>query len=201
MHMTKRALMSAAFSCFAMAPLLCAQAAEQDYTLDPTHAHVVWMVNHFGFSNPSGSFSNLSGSVVLDEQKPENSKVSITIDLASVMTGVPKLDEHLRSKDFFDVAKYANATFVSDSVLLSGTDTAKVHGKLMLHGVTKPVTLVVKLNKIGESPVSKKKTAGFSATTTLKRSDFNISFGLPGISDEVKINIEAEAVLTSHDKQ
>ncbi len=171
-------------------------AAEADeYELDPSHTSVVWSVSHFGFSSPSGKFSNLTGKLMLDEQKPENSSVNITIDTASVMTGVPKLDEHIRSKDFFDIEKYANATFVSDSVVLSGPDSAKVAGKLTLHGVTKPVTLDVKMNKIGESPVTKKKTAGFSASTHFKRSDFNMTYGLPGVADDVKVSIESEAVL------
>lgn len=200
MMLKKTATLAAAFALFALTTAFHAQAQADEYDLDPSHTNIVWSVNHFGFSSPSGKFANVSGKLILDEQKPENSSVKVTIDTASVISGVPKLDAHLRSKDFFDVEKFANATFVSDSVVLSGTDSAKVQGKLTLHGVTKPVTLDVKLNKIGESPVTKKKTAGFTASTTLKRSDFNMSYGLPGLADEVKLDIQSEAVLIQQAK-
>ncbi|MBY0406144.1 MAG: YceI family protein [Rickettsiales bacterium] len=193
----KFAALSVVFSILMMTSALPAYAEPEEYDIDPSHTSVVWSVNHFGFSTPSGKFAHLSGRVMLDEQEPENSSVSITIDTASVISGVAKLDEHLRGKDFFEVEKYAKATYISDSVVLSGTNKAKVKGKLTLHGVTKPVTLDVVLNKIGESPVTKKKTAGFTATAKLKRSDFNMTYGLPGVADEVQLNIESEAVLVS----
>jgi polyisoprenoid-binding protein YceI len=172
-----------------------ALAAEEKYTLDPTHTNITWSANHFGFSNPSGKFSKVEGTLTLDEAKPEASKVNVTITPASVITGVEKLDEHLRTDAFFDVAKFPTATFVSDKVDVTGKGTAKITGNLTLHGVSKPVVLDVTLNKIGENPISKKKTAGFSASTTILRSDFGINYALPGVSDEVKIKIEAEVNL------
>ncbi len=192
MMMNKNIVRSAVFSLVVL-PALAAQAEPQTYTVDPSHTSIVWSVNHFGFSSPSGKFGNVSGELILDEQKPENSSVKITVDTASVISGVPKLDDHMKSKDFFDVAKFANATFVSTKVVLSGTDTAKVDGNLTLHGVTKPLTLDVKLNKIGDSPVTKKKTAGFTASTVIKRSEFNMTYGLPGLADDVTLNIQSEA--------
>lgn len=195
MMLKKTATVIAAFSVMMLTSAFHAEAEADEYDLDPTHTSVVWSVNHFGFSTPSGKFGRVVGKLILDEQKPENSKLNVTVDTASVISGVTKLDEHLKGKDFFDVEKFAKASFVSDSVVLSGTESAKVTGKLTLHGVTKPLTLDVKLNKIGESPVTKKKTAGFTASTTLKRSDFNMSYGLPGLADEVKLNIQSEAVL------
>jgi polyisoprenoid-binding protein YceI len=169
-----------------------AQAASVAYQLDPTHTAVVWHINHMGFSNPSGKWM-AQGKLDLDEAKLQDSKVNVIINVADIVTGVPKLDEHLRTADFFDVAKFPIATFVSDKVNVTGKDTANVHGMLTLHGVTKPVTLQVKLNKVGVSPVNQKQTAGFTAFTTIKRSDFGISKYLPGLSDEVKLEIEAEA--------
>ena len=166
--------------------------AADTYTLDPTHTSVVWSINHFGFSNPWGKFSMITGTLNLDEQKPELSKVTVTVPVANNLTGIPKLDEHLASKDFFDVATYPTATFVSDKVMLTGKSTATVDGTLTLHGVSKPETLYVTLNKIGEN-MMKKKTAGFSATATIKRSDFGINTYLPMLGDEVKLFIESEA--------
>jgi polyisoprenoid-binding protein YceI len=169
-----------------------AQAAPQTFTLDPMHTSVVWTINHFGFSNPSGKFSLVAGSLTLDEAAPQNSKVNATITIANLFTGIDKLDEHLKSKDFFDATQFPTATFESTSVEVTGKDTAKVTGNLTLHGVTKPVVLNVKLNKIGES-FMKKHTAGFSITTVLKRSDFGMTAYLPALSDEVPISIESEA--------
>ncbi len=171
---------------------LSAQAAPVTYQLDPTHTAVVWHINHMGFSNPSGKWM-AQGTLDLDADKLQDSKVNVTINVTDIVTGIPKLDEHLRTPDFFDAAKFPTATFVSDKVDVTGKDTAQVHGMLTVHGVTKPVTLQVKLNKVGVSPVSQKQTAGFTAFTTIKRSDFGITKYLPALGDEVKLEIEAEA--------
>ncbi len=173
---------------------LVAEAEPQTYTLDPGHTYVLWHINHFGFSNPSGKWM-ADGTLILDEAKPQDSKLNVNIHLAGLTTGIPKLDEHLNSPDFFDATKFPVATYVSDKVVLTGKDTAKVYGNLNVHGISKPVILDVKLNKIGVSPITQKKTAGFTATAELNRSDFGISKYLPGLGDAVKINIEAEADL------
>ncbi len=182
-----------AVSALALSLAASAQAAET-YKLDPYHTQVVWSINHFGFSNPSGKFASIDGTLILDEAKPENSKVEATITIANLFTGIEKLNEHLLGDTFFDAKKFPTATFASDKVEVTGKDTAKVTGNLTLHGVTKPVVLDVTLNKIGENMMHKK-TAGFSASTTLKRSDFGISSYLPGLGDDVKIGIESEANL------
>ncbi len=168
--------------------------AAETYTLDPTHTYVLWHINHFGFSNPSGKWM-AEGTLVLDEAKPQNSKVTATIHMNELSTGLAKLDEHLKDKDFFDVAQFPTATFTSQKVVMTGKDSATVSGTLTLHGVTKPVTLHVKLNKAGMSPITNKKTVGFTATAELKRSDFDIKAYLPNLGDNVKINIESEASL------
>jgi polyisoprenoid-binding protein YceI len=163
-----------------------------DYILDNTHSYVLFHINHFGFSNPSGKWM-VDGTVALDKDKPQNSKVDVTIQLATLTTGVPLLDTHLKSKEFFDTDQYPTATFVSDKVTMEGKDKAKVHGILTLHGVSKPVTLAVTLNKIGTNPITEKETAGFSATAKLKRSDFDITNFLPSVGDDVVLDIQAEA--------
>ena len=173
---------------------MSAAKAADIYTIDPNHTSVVWTINHFDFSHPWGKFALISGSLTLDDQAPQNSKVSVTIPVSSLFTGIDKLDEHLKSKDFFDAATYPTATFVSSKVTPTGKDTATVDGTLTMHGVAKPETLSVTLNKIGEN-MFKKKTAGFSATATVKRSDFGITTYLPGLGDEVKLFIESEANL------
>jgi len=171
------------------------QAAET-YTLDPSHTYVLWHISHFGFSNPSGKwFAN--GTLLLDEANPQNSKVNVTINMASIDSGIKELDDHLKGKLFFDVAKYPTATFVSNKVTLTGKNTAKVNGILTLRGIAKPITLDVTLNKTGINPINNKQTAGFSATAQLKRSDFDINALLPGLGDDVALNIETEASKTT----
>lgn len=162
------------------------------YTLDASHSYVDWQISHFGFSHPSGKWY-ANGTLELDKDKPQDSKVNVTINVADMVTGIPKLDEHLKGEEFFDVAKYPTATFVSDKVTVTGEDTAKVQGMLTLHGVTKPVTLNVKLNRLATSPITNKMTAGFSATAEIKRSDFGIKAFLPNLGDDVKLKIEVEA--------
>lgn len=166
------------------------------YTLDPSHSYVLFHINHFGFSNPSGKWF-VNGTLALDEAHPQNSKVDVTIKIADMDTGIAELDKHLKSPLFFDADKYPTATFVSNKVTLTGKHSAKVQGMLTVHGVTKPVTLDVTLNRIGINPIDNIKTAGFTASTKIKRSDFGMTALLPGLGDEVKVNIEAEGKLAS----
>lgn len=187
---------AAVLSALYLSTPLSANAADK-YNFDPNHTAVIWQANHFGFSNPSGRFMGIEGVLTLDEKKPENSSVIATIPTGNIVTGIDKFNEHLKSKDFFNVTEFPNATFVSSKIELSGKEIAKVHGTLTLLGVSKAVILNVKLNKIGDNPIIKKRTAGFSASTTIKRSDFGMNYALPGVSDEVQITIETEANLAS----
>lgn len=173
---------------------LPAQAANT-YKFDPHHTSVLWTANHFGFSNPSGKFSEVEGDLILDEKNPSKSQVNVTIKMTNLFTGYGNFDNHLKSADFFNIEKYATATFVSKKVVITGKNTAKITGDLTLVGVTKPITLNAKLNKIDISPISQKKTAGFTATAVIKRSDFGIDYAVPSVSDNVKLLIEAEAGL------
>lgn len=173
-------------------PMQFASAAVENYTFDTAHTYVLWHINHFGFSNPSGKWY-ANGTLAFDDAKPQDSKVTVKIDVASLDTGNPELDKHLKSANFFDVKQFPDATFVSNKVTKTGKNSAKVQGLLTLHGVTKPITLNILLNKTGENPITNKMTMGFSATGKLKRSDFGMNSFLPGLSDDVTLNIEAEA--------
>jgi polyisoprenoid-binding protein YceI len=167
--------------------------AADTYELDPTHTYVSWRINHLGFSTQTGKWY-ATGSLVLDKDHPENSKVNASIKIGDMVTGLPDLDEHLKGKDFFDVAQFPTATFVSNKVEMLGTGKAKVYGTLTLHGIKKPSILMVTLNKAGENPISHKTEAGFSATTSLKRSDFGMKTYLPMLGDDIDLTIEAEAL-------
>ena len=156
------------------------------YAVDSGHTQVAWTLNHLGFSLYHGLFGNPTGSLTLDPAKPNASTLTISFPIANVATTSDKLNQHLMSADFFDAAKFPTATFTSTKVTASGT-SATVVGNLTLKGVTKPVTLAVKFTGAGANPMSKAVTVGFSATGTVKRSDFGISYGVPAVGDQVDL--------------
>ncbi len=168
-------------------------ADDNQYKIEPNHTSVVWFTSHFGFSNPSGKFTDIDGVITFDEKAPEKSALDVTIKIASLVTGLPKFDDHLKSDDFFDVKKFPTAKFVSKKVKVTGKNKAKVEGDLTMHGVTKPVTLNVKFNKVGANPLSNLQTIGFSATAVITRSEFGLDYAVPGVADAVNLVIEAEA--------
>ncbi len=170
-----------------------AVAESEKYQIESNHAFVSWSASHFGFSKQMGKFSDLNGEILLDREAPQNSSVNVTIKTESLATGLPRFDKHLKSADFLDVDKYPTAQFVSKKVKLIGKNKAKVEGDLTLHGITKSVILDVKINKIGTSIVTQKETVGFSAVTSINRSEFGIDYGVPGVSDQVDFVIEVEA--------
>ena len=171
------------------------QAAPVTYTLDPGHTMVLFSWNHFGFSNPTANLNQVDGTLVYDEAAPTKATVDVTLPLSGLDTFVPKLDEHLKSADFLDAAKYPTVTFKSTKVTSAGKDKLKVTGDLTVHGVTKPVTLDVTVNKVGPHPMMKVQTAGFDATATIKRSDFGVGAYVPNVSDEIKIRITTEGAV------
>lgn len=181
-------------SLFLAAGLLSTSVLAADYQLDPTHTSVTATWNHFGFSNPTASFSDVSGSLSFDDKNPEKSSVSVSIPVKTVDTRVPALtEEFLNEADYFDVAKYPTATFRSTKVTAKGANQYDVAGELTIKGVTKPVVLHAVLNKQGEHPMTKKAAIGFNASTVIKRTDFNMGKYAPYVSDEVTLTITTEA--------
>lgn len=166
------------------------------YTADAGHSLVAWKVNHFGFNDYFGLFGDVTGTLELDPANPSAAKVSVKIPVAKVVTVNQGLTAHLlkpaaegKSADFFGAAP-ADATFVSTSVA-PGADgmSAKITGDLTLNGVTKPVTVDATFAGAGTNPFSKAATLGFHGKAALKRSDFNIKYGLPFVSDDVMLDI------------
>lgn len=179
--------------CSALAAASAGACAAQKYDIDQNHTYITFSYSHFGFSNPVGKLEKISGDLQLDTADLTKSSVSVTLPLDGLHTGVPKLDDHLRSPDFFDAAKYPDITFKSTKVEKVGTDGLKITGEMTAHGVTKPVVLDAKINKIGDNPMLKKASAGFEADTTLKRSDFGVDKYAPGVSDEVRVHISLDS--------
>lgn len=166
----------------------------EKYIIESPHTQIGFTVNHLGFSNSTGKFLDYSGSFLLDRMDLSKSSVEVTIKTASLDMGNALWNEHMSAADFFNVAVFPTMTFKSTSVDLTGEDTADVTGDLTLLGVTKPVVLKVKHNKSGPHPFGDKFVAGFDATTTIKRSDFGMTEGVPMVGDDVYINISTEGI-------
>jgi len=166
--------------------------AAETYQLEKTHVDLLFSIDHAGFTEKHGSFRELDATLNYDAQKPENSQISVTVNTGSVDTGFPARDTDLKSEKFLDVAKYPEMRFVSTQVTVDADKTLRINGQLTLHGVTKPFTLHAKLNKAAPNPFDRRPTLGFSATGSLKRSDFGISTYLPMIGDVVTLTIDAE---------
>lgn len=177
--------------CVCAAP---AFAAGQKFAIDPYHTQVHFSWNHMGFSNPGASIEVSKGMLVWNDKEPGKSSVRVSMPVASIDTQVPALNGIFQTK-FFESEKYPTASFESTQVQRVGvSDHYVVKGKLTLHGVTRPVTLEVTLNKVGESPMLKAPAIGFDATTTIKRSAFGLGQYVPLVSDQVQIRITAEGV-------
>jgi len=179
---------------FALLTSGMAQAAET-YKMDTegSHAFIQFKIQHLGFSWLLGRFNTFDGEFVLDQKNIENSKVKVTIDVASVDSNHGERDKHLRGKDFFEVAKYPEATFVSTRVEKTGEKTAKITGDFTLKGVTKPVTLDAEYIGGGKDPWGGYRQ-GFEATTQLKLKDFGIDYNLGPASEVVDIYISVEGI-------
>jgi polyisoprenoid-binding protein YceI len=161
------------------------------YSLDPNHGRIVWNVIHHGLSIWYGDFAKPTGTAVLDPKNPAADSVDITIPTASVSTTNAKLDGELKSPVWFDADKFPTIHFKSTKVVPTGPASADVTGDLTFHGVTKPVLLEVKFRAAGSDGMSTRYNVGFDAKTRIKRSDFGVLANLPGIGDDVHIDISA----------
>ena len=183
---------------FALATALALASASvyaTTYTLEPDYTQGVFRWNHLGFSSPAAQFSQGTGTLEFEPADPTRASVNVMIPLSTFNTGVPALDEDFRSSDFFDTARFPSATFKSTRVERGGMkDQLKITGELNLHGVTKPVTLDVRIIKIGTNPRTSLPTVGFEAMTTLQRSDFGLGKYVPQVSDEIQMQIIVQAV-------
>ena len=179
---------------FAIASIATISVAKPvDYTIDPTHTATVFTWNHFGFSTPSANFSDIQGTISVDNAKPANSAVNVTIPLSSLNTNVKALDDHLKAADFFDAEKYPNITFKSTKVQAVGQNKYKITGDLTVKNVTKPVVLDAVLNKQGVHPMTRAESIGFNATTSFDRSAFGVGAYVPNVGDKITVNITTEA--------
>jgi polyisoprenoid-binding protein YceI len=176
-------------------PALAAPAPDQvpsgNYAVEPHHTRIQFAVDHMGFTEFYGDFSGSSGALELDARAPANSRVDISIPTGSVSTTNAKLDEELRGAQWLDAAANPAIRFVSDRVVPTGKDHARIFGKLTLHGVSRPVVLEARFHGAGVNPLDKAYTVGFDATAHILRSDFGVKTYLPLIGDDIDIRISA----------
>lgn len=172
------------------------------YDLDPDHTEVRFTYDHLGITRQGGRFEEVTGTLEFDPQAPQVSRVKVVMPLKSLSTGVAKLDELLlKSREYFDPETHPDVQFESTSVRPLSDRTANVAGNLSFNGVTRPVVLEVVWTFSGENPLSAinptfsgQYISGFRASTQIRRSDWGLTRALPYVSDEVRINIETEAI-------
>ncbi|MCZ7565491.1 MAG: YceI family protein [Burkholderiales bacterium] len=185
----------------ALALPLAAGAQPATYEIDPDHTFPHFMIQHLGVSWMHGRFNKTSGKLVLDRAAKTGS-VEVTIETASVDTGAHELrgrtrtrDEHLRTADFFNVQEFPTMTY-KGSAKWNGEWPSEVQGQLTLLGVTRPVTL--KVDSFGCAPdpriKGKREVCGANASGSFKRSDFGMKFAIPGVSDEIRLQVQLEAL-------
>lgn len=188
--MKKQLLAATAFlACFAGA----AQAQSASYAIDPGHTFVTFEVLHFGTSTARGRFDKKEGTVQFD-RAGKTGKVDITIDMASINTGVAGFNTHLSGKDFFNATEFPTAKFTSDKFSFAGDKVSEVSGTLTLLGKSNPVTLKAANFNCYENPRLKREVCGGDFETTILRSQYGMDYGLPNIPDSVRLTVQIEAV-------
>jgi polyisoprenoid-binding protein YceI len=188
MFMTKTLIAAALFATVGLA-----QAESATYAIDPTHTFATFEAKHFGTSTYRGRFDKKEGSVTIDKAA-KTGKVEITIDTTSVSTGVVPLDTHLKSKDFLNATEFPTAKFVSDKFTYDGDKVASVSGTLTIRGKTGPVTLTATNFNCYTNPMLKREVCGGDFETTIQRTLWDVSYGVPVVSDNIRLLIQVEAV-------
>jgi polyisoprenoid-binding protein YceI len=173
---------------------LSAHAEITTYAIDPSHTFVTFEANHMGTSTSRGRFDKKEGTIMLDKAAKAG-KVDITIDASSISTGVPALDTHLKSKDFFNAAEFGTVKFSADKFMFNGDKVSEVSGTLTMLGKSQPVTLKATNFNCYLNPMLKREVCGGDFETTITRSAFGMSYGLTyGLPDNIRLLIQTEAI-------
>jgi polyisoprenoid-binding protein YceI len=169
--------------------------AEPDaWRIDPVHTQVLFSIDHQGFNQSLGLFKASAGSLTFDPDDWSAARLDIRVDAASVLLGDAEWEDTVRSWRFLDTKRWPQARYRSRSVEKLGADHGIVRGDLELHGQSRPLDIAFRLNKLASDPYTFKRTAGFSATATLKRSDYGMDKVLSAVGDEVQLRLEAAFV-------
>jgi polyisoprenoid-binding protein YceI len=179
------------FGLAAISSISCAQSAT--YMIEPTHTYVTWEAKHFGTSTSRGRFDKKAGSITLDKTAKTGS-VDVAIQTDSINTGFSVFDKHLQSEEFFASEKFPQARFVGNAFKFDGDKVTEVAGTLTLRGKTNPVVLKATGFNCYSHPMLKREVCGGDFETTIVRSQYDVSYGLPGIPDNIRLLIQVEAV-------
>ena len=167
--------------------------AEESYTIDSRHTFPSFEISHFGWSMQRGRFNKTSGKITIDRAAKSGS-VDVVVDVNSIDTGLDKLEEHLKSADFFNVAKFPTITFKSKKLNFTGDAPTSVDGDFTMLGVTKPVTLTLNSFHCARNEMAKKDACGANGSVTIKRSEYGMTKYVDyGLADDVKLLINVEA--------
>ena len=189
--MKTRTLMTLSIALLAATGIARAESAT--YNLDPTHTYVTFEARHFGTSTNRGRFDKKEGSITLD-RAAKSGKADITIDTASINTGLALFDSHLKGENFLKSKDFPTAKFVGDKFSFDGGKVTAVTGTLTLLGKTLPVTLTATNYNCYDSPFFKREVCGGDFETTIQRADYGMSYGMPVIPDDIKLLIQIEAI-------
>ncbi len=171
-----------------------AVSAADKYEFDKAHTNILFYVNHLGFSDMVGHFTDYDGYFTFDEKKPQESTVEVTLKPAGIKTSSDKLDSKLQGEDFFKTSQFPEIKFVSNNIKVTGDNSGEASGTLTMLGVSKPLILSVHFNKAGYHPITNQYVAGFTASATIKRSEFGMNSYLPMVGDDVRIEVQAEGI-------
>jgi polyisoprenoid-binding protein YceI len=169
-----------------------AESPSGTYGMDTSHTSVHWSISHLGLSIYTARFDRVNGTLEWNAAAPERSTLTADIDAASVSTGLPSFDDKLEGTDYFSAAAHPRITFVSTAIERTGPTTGRVTGNLTMRGVTRPVVMDVTFNGGMFNMFARTHAIGFSATTTINRSDWGLTANLPVIGEQVTIRIETE---------
>jgi polyisoprenoid-binding protein YceI len=170
-----------------------ASAQSSTYSIDPTHTFITWEAKHLGVSTSRGRFDKKAGSITMD-RTAKTGNAEITIDMASISTGVAPFDAHLKRDDFFAAEKFPEAKFVGTGFKFDGDKLTEVAGNLTLRGKTNPAVLKATAFTCREHPMLKREVCGGDFETTITRTQYDMGYGVPGIPDNIRLLIQVEAI-------
>lgn len=184
----KTTLLAGGLGCFALSGV----ATANTYDIDIVHSHIAFFIDHLGFAKVIGTANDFSGSFSFDAANPEASSLTASVKVASIDTNSAQRDSDIQGADWFNATEFPDITFVGAAFAKTGETTGTVTGDLTIAGVTRSATLEVTFNKEGENPWSGLHFAGFSARTSIKRSDFGMQAAQGMIGDDVDLLLEIE---------
>ena len=172
--------------------LYSARAEATTFDIDIVHSHIAFFIDHLGFSRVIGTVNQFSGDFAFDAAKPEASNLNVTLKVSSIATNSTQRDGDIQGADWFNATEFPDITFVGKKFTKSDEKSGSILGDLTIAGVTQPATLAVTFNREGQNPWDKSHVVGFSARTSIKRSDFGMKAALGMIGDEVSLVVQVE---------